>query len=96
MEKPDKIETCASCGTTDPSVEANGIWHCPNALCRGVGAHWFRRRLKSYKDNVDSTHSVNEDELQREGKRYMRKKRFHDLIKRWKLDMFFKKWRITR
>jgi hypothetical protein len=72
----DTIETCFSCGITDPRVEAIGIWHCPNALCGGCGAQWFRYTLDSYEDLGDGTHEVDEEELLLKGTAYMKKQRF--------------------
>jgi len=40
--------TCYYCGLTHRKVEAGGVYHCPNALCTGCGATWFRMRMKSY------------------------------------------------
>lgn len=47
-EDPVRDTTCLGCGLTHRSVEAGGVWHCPNPCCRGVGAAAFRSRLKSY------------------------------------------------
>lgn len=66
-------EECFSCGIIHPKVEAKGIWHCPNALCRGCGAAWFRNELNSFIDNKDGTHSVCEDEWKKKGKEYNKK-----------------------
>lgn len=66
-------ETCFSCEIEHPSVEAQGIWYCPNALCRGSGGAWFRSNLDSYKDNGDGYHSVDEKEWLRKGKKYNKK-----------------------
>lgn len=60
-------ETCGACGLTHRKVEAQGIWYCPNAVCKGAGATWFRCSLKSYKDNRDGTHSVDKKELKWKG-----------------------------
>lgn len=65
------METCQSCGIKHPSVDAIGIWYCPNALCRGAGAAWFRKTLDSYQEYEDFTHSVEENEWQEKGKAYM-------------------------
>jgi hypothetical protein len=50
--------TCYYCGLADKHVEAGGMWWCPNFTCTGPGAHTHRRKLKSYVENADSTHSV--------------------------------------
>jgi hypothetical protein len=56
-------EICQSCGIEDDRVEARGIWHCPNALCRGTGGAWFRRTLNSYQDMPNAfEHTVDEKE----------------------------------
>ncbi len=55
--------TCFSCGYEHEKVEAQGMWHCPNALCMGVGGVWFRYNLNSYKEISSSNeHTVDEDE----------------------------------
>ena len=28
---------CIGCGSTDPDVEAGGIWYCPNPRCHAPG-----------------------------------------------------------
>lgn len=43
--------TCHYCNLTHKKVEAGGIRHCPNVLCRGPGAGYWRSKLKSYKDH---------------------------------------------
>lgn len=65
-----QIEKCFSCGIVHERVECDGIWHCPNALCRGVGAAWFRYKLISFIENYDGTHSVDEDEWEEAGRKY--------------------------
>jgi hypothetical protein len=42
--------TCYYCKLTHATVEAGGVWYCPNPLCTGPGAAWFRASLKSYKE----------------------------------------------
>lgn len=63
-------ETCFSCGLKHTSVEASGLWYCPNALCGGCGATWFRDKLDSFFDNEDGTHSVDEMEWLQKGRVY--------------------------
>ncbi len=77
-----EIETCFSCKLKHPSVEATGIWHCPNALCRGCGAAWFRRTLDSYKDEMDGTHTVDDKEWIEKGRIYNKEKKIRR--KNWK------------
>lgn len=55
-----KHYTCRGCGLTHKSVEAGGIWHCPNPFCGSAGNHYFRSRLKSYR-SVDSSSHVIDD-----------------------------------
>jgi hypothetical protein len=62
-EKP----TCLSCGIKHSEVEANGVWFCPNALCKGMGALWFRSTLDSFK-NHHLWHTVDENERLVKGK----------------------------
>ena len=43
----DKIEKrdpnkCIRCGSTDPKVEAGGIWYCPNPRCHAPGGGGVR------------------------------------------------------
>jgi hypothetical protein len=66
-----KIFKCFYCDLESEKVEAQGIFYCPNALCNGPGASWFRCKLKSYKENPDGTESVDEEERLQEGKKYM-------------------------
>jgi len=42
--------TCYYCKLTHDLVEAGGIWHCPNPLCTGPGAAYWRSQCKSYKE----------------------------------------------
>lgn len=57
------IYTCYYCKLKHPKVEAAGIFHCPNKLCTGPGAAYFRRTLQSYKENSDGTHFVDNKEI---------------------------------
>lgn len=50
--------TCISCGLSSRLVEAGGIWHCPNPLCRVCGAQWFRLTLDSYSEVDGGKHTV--------------------------------------
>ena len=54
--------TCYYCKLADEKVEAGGIWYCPNFTCSGPGAHTHRRKLSSYKENEDGTHTVDDEE----------------------------------
>ncbi len=67
------IEECFSCKIKHERVEAKGIWHCPNALCNGCGAGWFRQTLDSYKELPDGYHTVDDDEWKKKGKVYNKK-----------------------
>jgi hypothetical protein len=42
-------------------VECKGVFHCPNDLCLGSGAAYFRSTLQSYKD-LGREHTVDEGE----------------------------------
>jgi ribosomal protein L37AE/L43A len=51
--------TCHYCKLKHDKVEAGGLHHCPNNLCSGPGAAYFRSKLKSYVDDTDgSGHTV--------------------------------------
>jgi len=50
--------TCYYCKLSHKRVEAGGVWHCPNVACSGPGAHYHRRKLKSYKETGDGKHTV--------------------------------------
>lgn len=55
--------TCYYCSIYHKTVEASGIWYCPNPLCTGPGAAWFRVKLKSYQERestLGGTHTVDE------------------------------------
>lgn len=50
---------CYYCGLVDSRVEASGVYHCPNVLCMGPGAGYWRSKLKSYaEDGCDHRHTV--------------------------------------
>lgn len=57
MRKKQKYD-CYYCGISHTEVEAQGIWYCPNNLCCGPGAAYFRSTLKSYKEDTHR-HYVN-------------------------------------
>lgn len=62
--------TCRYCQYRSTSVEAGGIWHCPNVLCSGPGATgWRSANLKSFK-TVGSQYEVDPRELYDEGMQY--------------------------
>ena len=63
---------CFYCGLKHPKVECKGVFHCPNALCDGPGAAFFRSTLDSYVDH-GSTHTVDEDERLKKGKAHNKK-----------------------
>jgi len=63
-------EKCFSCEIKHPKVECIGIWYCPNALCRGVGAAWFRSTLDSYKEIDGIHHEVCKIEWLEKGRKY--------------------------
>ena len=71
------MNKCGSCKISHPKVEAGGLWYCPNALCRGAGGAWFRRRLDSYKENYDGTHCVDETELRAKGREENKKNKIN-------------------
>lgn len=60
-------EKCFSCGILHEEVECKGIYYCPNALCPGYGATWFRATLDSYEEDRYG-HIVCEKELEVKGK----------------------------
>lgn len=57
-----KRKICFYCKTSSKLVEASGLRYCPNLLCCGPGATWFRSKLKSYKEVDYMTHEVDEDD----------------------------------
>ena len=72
-KKLKKHHICYYCGLRHASVEAGGVWACPNPLCRGPGGTWFRVQLKSYKDQDSGKHVVDEREWCLAGLREIRK-----------------------
>lgn len=69
---------CHYCKLDNPKVEASGVWYCPNGICPGPGAAWFRAKLKSYKENGGSNgeHTIDEKELHKAWEQYLGKKEF--------------------
>lgn len=63
MSPSHDIHECYYCGLNHKTVEAGGIYYCPNALCQGPGAAHFRSQLKSYCE-VDGggKHTVDHEE----------------------------------
>jgi len=53
-----KVETCIACELSHPEVDSKGFWYCPNPLCPGVGAAWFRYMLDSYGSDGDGQHNI--------------------------------------
>lgn len=64
-------DDCFYCGLNNTKVEAGGIWYCPNPMCLGPGAHWFRIKLKSYVESSNDKHTIDLDELQAEALKYI-------------------------
>lgn len=52
---------CYYCGLSHIKVEAGGMWGCPNIACSGPGNAYFRRSLKSFRDEGDK-HSIDLEE----------------------------------
>jgi len=65
-----QITKCFCCGIQHKSVEACGIYYCPNPACQGSGATWFRYNLKSYKDIENNKHTIDKNELLVEAMKY--------------------------
>lgn len=57
--------TCHFCKLSHRAVEAGGIFHCPNPLCTGSGAAWFRSRLESYREDGSYKHTIDSNEALR-------------------------------
>lgn len=66
-----KKSECFYCKIDHERVEAEGIYYCPNPLCRGPGAAWFRRTLESYHEILDGRHTVDEKELKEKASKYL-------------------------
>jgi len=62
-EKKPPHFTCHYCGLHDENVECGGIYYCPNPLCLGPGAAYFRSKMKSYEESENGKHSVNPSEI---------------------------------
>lgn len=75
-----EMEQCFSCKLIHPEVEARGIWFCPNALCRGVGAVWFRATLDSFKENENFTHTIDEKEWLEKGRKHNAEKKIRRTV----------------
>lgn len=56
-------QTCYYCKLHHPRVEAGGIWHCPNPLCKGPGAQVWRMKCKSYQELPNESHTVDSQEI---------------------------------
>ena len=62
---------CCYCRIEDKTVEAGGIWYCPNPLCSGPGGHWFRCDLDSYALIDIDKHTVNQEEWEARANEYL-------------------------
>lgn len=71
VTKLDSHYTCYYCKLEHKRVEAGGIHHCPNVLCTGPGASYWRSKLESHQDH-GSTQSVNALEAYTKGLEYAR------------------------
>lgn len=58
-----KLFTCHYCKLEHAKVECSGIYYCPNLLCTGPGAHYFRHSLDSYTEVEGGRHTVDEVEI---------------------------------
>jgi len=58
----DRHLVCGACGLYHRAVEAGGIWHCPNPLCPGPGAAYFRSKLDSFRKVENFKHEVDIEE----------------------------------
>lgn len=64
-------ETCYYCKLSHPSVEAGGVWYCPNVLCSGCGAQgWRRQHLASYREGP-TNYTVDAEELVEKAKAWV-------------------------
>lgn len=54
--------TCYYCKLAHKSVEAGGMWGCPNITCTGPGNSHYRSNLKSFKVEPERHHSVDTKE----------------------------------
>lgn len=65
---------CYYCGLEDSKVEAGGLWHCPNTLCKGPGNQYFLRSLKSFKELGDGYCQFDTKEWIKEANEYLSQK----------------------
>lgn len=63
-------DTCYYCGVKHAQVEAEGMLHCPNLICPGPGASWFRHTLPSFKECSDGRHIVDKEEWLKKAMEY--------------------------
>ena len=68
--------TCHYCTLKDKNVECGGMFHCPNDLCTGPGAAYFRSTLQSFEEEGEK-HTVNEIEWLWRGRDNMKEKKPH-------------------
>lgn len=55
--------TCFACNLQDNLVEAGGIYHCPNPLCTGCGATYWKvenLKCKEFADGYEMLDSLQE------------------------------------
>jgi hypothetical protein len=71
ISKKKTLFDCYYCGLNNKKVECSGIFYCPNPSCSGPGAHWFREKLKSYKEFRDERHTVDDKELKESAYMYV-------------------------
>lgn len=77
METVSGQKTCWYCGLMDDSVEASGVWYCPNPRCSGPGIYWFIKRLSSYKEDTrEDTYKYDEHEFEEKVNEYLKNKTF--------------------
>ena len=62
---------CCYCKLEEKSVEAGGIFYCPNPLCSGPGGHWFRRTLDSYALVDIDKHKIDQDEWEKKANEFL-------------------------
>lgn len=56
-------ETCMYCSLVDWQVDAGGIYNCPNPLCFGCGAAWFRGHTAGFAVLPNGRHTVDTEEM---------------------------------
>lgn len=59
----DDISRCSFCGYESEDVECAGIYYCPNPICQGCGAAWFRQNMKSFTELPSGKHTIDVVEL---------------------------------